>query len=80
MTECGRTVAETFPRSGETRVVAVSANMKKYVTWIIIAFVLFFVLGQPQQAAGIVRSGVDLLENAAEAAITFMQSLFTARG
>lgn len=79
MTECGRNVAETFPRSGETRVVAVSANMKKYVTWIIIAFVLFFVLGQPQQAAGIVQGGVGMLEDAARSAITFMESLFTPR-
>lgn len=68
-----------FPRSGETRVVAVSANTKKYVTWIIIAFVLFFVLGQPEQAAGIVRSGIDGLESAAQSAITFMQSLFQNR-
>ncbi|HEX2298498.1 MAG TPA: hypothetical protein VHH34_08285 [Pseudonocardiaceae bacterium] len=56
-----------------------SANTKKYVTWIIIAFVLFFVLGQPEQAAGIVRSGIDGLESAAQSAITFMQSLFQTR-
>ena len=56
-----------------------SANTKKYVTWIIIAFVLFFVLGQPEQAAGIVRGGVGMLEDAAQSAITFMQSLFATR-
>ncbi|MCA1671871.1 MAG: hypothetical protein LC799_06585 [Actinobacteria bacterium] len=60
--------------------VAVSANMKKYLSWIIIAFVLFFVLGRPEEAAGIVRGGVDMLENAAQSAITFMQSLFRGEG
>lgn len=57
--------------------VALSANAKKYVTWIIIAFVLFFVLGQPDEAARIVRSGVGLLEDAAQSILTFMQSLFS---
>jgi hypothetical protein len=55
----------------------VNANTKKIVTWLIVAFVLFFVLGQPRQAADIVHSGVDVLHQAAEAAITFMQSLAT---
>ncbi len=76
MTECGRTVAQTFPRRCETRVVAVNANTKKYVTWIIVAFVLFFVLGQPTQAAQIVHGALALLQQAAEAAITFMKTLF----
>jgi len=57
-------------------VVAVSANTKKYVTWIIIAFVLFFVLGQPNEAAAIVHGGLRLLHQAAEAAITFMKAVF----
>jgi hypothetical protein len=56
--------------------VAVNANTKKIVTWVIVAFVLFFVLGQPQQAAGIVQGALGLLQDAAEAAITFMQTLF----
>ena len=53
-----------------------SANAKKYLTWIIIAFVLFFVLGQPEQAAGIVLGALRMLQDAAEAAITFMKTLF----
>lgn len=68
------------PRSSETRMVAVSANAKKYVTWIIIAFVLFFVLGQPEQAASIVRGAVGMLEDAAQSAIAFMESLFRTGG
>ncbi|HEU0089780.1 MAG TPA: hypothetical protein VFQ77_19390 [Pseudonocardiaceae bacterium] len=55
--------------------VAVSANAKKYLSWIIIAFVLFFVLGQPEQAAGIVHGALRMLQDAAEAAITFMKTL-----
>lgn len=60
--------------------VAVSGNAKKVLTWVAIALVLFFVLGQPQQAAEIVRSGVGLLEEGANRAITFMQSLFAGVG
>lgn len=55
--------------------VAVNANTKRIVTWVVVAFVLFFVLGQPNTAADIVRSALGLLQDAAEAAIAFMQSL-----
>ena len=48
---------------------------KKFWTWVVIAFVLFFVLGQPREAADIAQSGVGLLRDAGEAGIEFMRSL-----
>lgn len=59
--------------------VAVSGNAKKYVTWIVVAFVLFFVFGQPTQAAEIVHGALHLLQQAAEAAITFMKAVFVTK-
>ncbi|MGH3795801.1 MAG: hypothetical protein ACRDSP_13030 [Pseudonocardiaceae bacterium] len=56
-----------------------SANTKKYVTWIVVAFVLFFVFGQPQQAADIVHGALHLLQQAAEAIIMFMKAVFVTK-
>ena len=56
-----------------------AGNTKKYVTWIVVAFVLFFVFGQPTQAAGIVHGALHLLQQAAEAAITFMKAVFVTK-
>lgn len=56
--------------------VAVSANAKKYVTWAIIALVVFYIATQPNQAADVVRSGVGLLRDGADSILTFMSSLF----
>ncbi|MFN2497017.1 MAG: hypothetical protein ABR608_14100 [Pseudonocardiaceae bacterium] len=48
---------------------------KKYLTWIVIALVLFYVLRDPQQAADAVQAGLGKLQDLAEAVITFLQAL-----
>lgn len=52
-----------------------SANVKKYLTWAVIAFIAFYLFTQPAQSAGVVRGGVGLLEQAANSVVTFFDSL-----
>lgn len=52
-----------------------SANVKKYLTWLIVAFIAFYLFTQPTQSAGVVRGGVGLLEQAADSVVTFFDSL-----
>ncbi|MGH3929985.1 MAG: hypothetical protein ACRDTF_08420 [Pseudonocardiaceae bacterium] len=51
-------------------------STKKYLTWIVIALVLFYLFRDPTQAAETVRDGVAKLGSLAEAVITFLQNLF----
>ena len=55
--------------------IAVKPSTKKYLTWIVIALVLFYVLRDPQQAADSVQAGLGKLQDLAEAVITFLQAL-----
>jgi len=55
----------------------VKPNTKKYLTWIVIALVLFYLLRDPAQAAATVHGGLDQLQNLASKLITFLQQLFT---
>lgn len=50
-------------------------NVKKVLTWIIIAFALFFLFTQPERSADLVLAAIALLQEAAEAVITFFESL-----
>lgn len=50
-------------------------NAKKALTWIGIAFVVFFVLSSPADAGGVVRSAFDGIESAANQLATFVKSL-----
>lgn len=52
-----------------------SAKTKKTVSWIAIIVVVFFLISQPEESAEYVRNGVGYLEQAAQAIITFLQSL-----
>lgn len=52
-----------------------SANVKKFLTWIIVAFLAFYLFTQPEQSAGLVRGGVGLLQQAAESVVRFFESL-----
>ena len=52
-----------------------SANVKKIVTWAIVAFVAFYLCSQPQGAGNAVRGAVDLLQQAADSVVIFFQSL-----
>jgi thiosulfate reductase cytochrome b subunit len=51
-------------------------SVKKVAAWLLIAFVLFYVLSAPESSAGIVRSAIDGLEDAAGSLSRFLQSLF----
>ncbi|MCA1674448.1 MAG: hypothetical protein LC799_20410 [Actinobacteria bacterium] len=52
-----------------------SANVKKYLSWIALAFVAFYLFTQPEQSANLVRSGIGLLQQAANSVVTFFESL-----
>lgn len=52
-------------------------NAKKIAMLAGIALVLFYVIAQPQGAAGLVGSIVGNLRSAAESVITFVQGVFT---
>ncbi|MEC3979263.1 hypothetical protein [Amycolatopsis sp. H20-H5] len=58
----------------ETGLIAV--NAKKLLTFAGIALVLFFVIAQPGQAAGLVGNIVGFLRSSAESVITFVSSVF----
>lgn len=50
--------------------------MKKLITLAVVAFLLFYVVSQPQGSAGVVHRLFAALGNAAHAVATFLQSLF----
>lgn len=50
-------------------------NTKKAVTWLAIAFVVFFVLSQPGQAGNTVDSIFNGLEDAGNSLATFVTSI-----
>ena len=52
-------------------------TIKKLLTFAGIALVLFFVIAQPGQAAGLVTNIIDFLRDAAKSIITFVSSVFT---
>ena len=52
-----------------------SANVKKIVTWTVVAFLAFYLISSPEDSANAVRSALTMLQNAAEAVGTFFQSL-----
>jgi hypothetical protein len=52
-------------------------DVKKLVGAIVVIFVLFFVISQPQGAANLVTTILSLLESAASSVVTFLRSLFT---
>ncbi|WP_198943348.1 hypothetical protein [Actinokineospora bangkokensis] len=51
-------------------------DVKKAAILIGVALVLFYVITQPTQAAGMVGSIIDWLRSGAEAIITFLKNLF----
>jgi len=55
--------------------VAVKPSTKKYLTWIAIGLVLFYVLRDPGQAAATVRGLLAQVQALAEAIISFLQAL-----
>lgn len=55
----------------------VDMNLKKLVIWAGVALALFFLLTAPLQASNLVTHVLDLLKNAAEAAVAFVKTLFS---
>jgi len=56
--------------------ITVSANVKKVLTITGVVLLAYFVMSQPNEAAGMVQNGVSLLQDGADAVVTFLQSLF----
>jgi len=52
-------------------------NAKKLLTFAGIALVLFFVITQPGQAAGLVGNIIGFLRDSAESVITFVSNVFS---
>jgi large-conductance mechanosensitive channel len=55
--------------------VTVTVNLKKVITWLILAFVVFYVIREPDQSAEIVKSAGRALGNAASSLAAFVGSL-----
>ena len=50
-------------------------NLKKVVTWLVVAFVLFYVIQAPEQSAQLVRNAGHALGDAASSIAQFVGSL-----
>ena len=50
-------------------------NLKKVVTWLVVAFVVWFVIQAPEQSAQLVKNAGEALGNAASSLATFVGSL-----
>ncbi|SOD93631.1 hypothetical protein [Blastococcus haudaquaticus] len=50
-------------------------NLKKVVTWLVVAFVVFYVIQAPEQSAELVRSAGQALGDAASSLAQFVGSL-----
>jgi len=51
-------------------------NVKRVIAWLLLAFVIFFIVTQPETSADMVRSAFRGLSNAASALANFLTSLF----
>ncbi len=50
-------------------------NLKKVVTWLVVAFVVFYVIQAPEASAQIVRNAGQALGDAAQSLAAFVGSL-----
>jgi hypothetical protein len=55
--------------------VEVAVNLKKVVTWLVVAFVIFYVIQAPEQSAQLVRNAGQALGDAASSLAAFVGSL-----
>jgi hypothetical protein len=55
--------------------VEVTVNLKKVVTWLVVAFVVFYVIQAPEPSAQLVRSAGQALGDAASSLAQFVGSL-----
>ena len=50
-------------------------NLKKVVTWLVVAFVVFYVIQAPEQSAQLVKNAGEALGDAAASLADFVGSL-----
>lgn len=50
-------------------------NLKKVVTWVIVAFVIFYVIQAPERSAAVVKNAGHALGDAASSLAAFVGSL-----
>ena len=50
-------------------------NLKKVLTWLVVAFVVFYVMKYPENSAAFVRSAGNALSTAASSLASFVGSL-----
>ena len=50
-------------------------NVKRVIAWLLLAFVIFFIVTQPESSAGLVRTAFQGLSDAAESFADFVRSL-----
>jgi large-conductance mechanosensitive channel len=55
--------------------VTVTVNLKKVITWLILAFVIFYIIRSPENSATIVRNAGHALGDAASSLAAFVGSL-----
>jgi large-conductance mechanosensitive channel len=55
--------------------VEVAVSLKKVVTWLVVAFVVWFVIQAPEQSAQMVKNAGEALGNAATSLAQFVGSL-----
>jgi len=60
-----------FEEAEETQV-----NVKRVIAWLLLAFIVFFIVSQPETSADMVRSAFRGLSNAASGFANFVTSLF----
>jgi len=55
--------------------VEVTVNLKKVVTWLVVAFIIFYVIQAPEQSAQMVKNAGQALGDAAHSLANFVGSL-----
>jgi large-conductance mechanosensitive channel len=55
--------------------VEVAVDLKKIVTWLVVAFIIFYVIQAPEQSAQVVRNAGQALGDAASSLANFVRSL-----
>lgn len=60
-----------------TGLVAMSPGAKKLLGVVVIILVAYFVISDPNGSSGVVRDILGMLQEGAEAVITFLRSLFS---
>jgi hypothetical protein len=53
----------------------VAVSLKKVLTWVVVAFVLFYVIQQPEASAALVRDAGEALGSAASSLSEFVGNL-----